>query len=219
MKTTAPKLLAAAAALFLGTTGAQATVTLVFGSTTTYASNWGDIGGGGTTKLVWGILVDSAGNGFLPVNDGYSGNGLSLTASVYQPLENNLTHQPTDDLLFLSPVLMTAVPNTNDGGVVGQNRITGIAGLPIGTPVDSGDRFAIVWFDATALTGGSMVGTHFGLFENAGLTLPPDTFTSPYTSVFTGVDPLKPMNGRLAPEPSTLLLSALGALALIRRRR
>ncbi len=221
MKTPAIKILAAAAALFLGTTGAQATVTLVFGTTTTYASNWGDNQAGtGNSKLVWGILIDTSGNGFLPAFDGYSYTGLNLTAGVYQPMNNNINEQATDDLLFLSPALMTTVPNPLDSGVVGQNRITGISGVPIGiNGVDSGDRFAIVWFDRTSLTGTSMIGIHFGIFENAAFTMPADSSTFPYNSVFTGADALKPMTGRIAPEPSTLLLSALGALALIRRRR
>ncbi len=218
------KVLAAAAALFLGTTGAQATVTLQFGSPTIHASNWGDTGGGGTTKLVWGILIDSAGNGFLPISDSYSGQGLSLTAGAYQPLQDNLTHQPTDDLLFLSPALMIPVTNTNDGGVVGQNRITTIANVPIGIgpshPVDSGDHFMIVWFDSTVLNGGSMVGMRFGFFDNPAFVLPSDGATQPFTSIFTGPDALKPMTAKFdTPEPSTLMLSALGALGLIRRRR
>ncbi len=222
MKPPICKLLAAAAALFLGTTATQATVTLQFGNTVTFASNWGDTGGGGTTRLVWGVLIDSAGNGFLPISEGYSGTGLSLTAGSYQPLRDNTSsHVPTDDLLFISPALMTSLNNTNDGGVIGQNRLTAITSVQLGTfGVDTGDHFAIVWFDATTLSGGPMVGMRFGLFDNAAFTVPPDAATWSYTSVFTGPDALKPMNGRFdAPEPSTLMLSALGALGLIRRRR
>ncbi len=224
MKTTAPKLLAAAAALFLGTTGAQATVTLIFGNATIYASNWANGAGTGNSLMAWGILIDTSGNGFLPINEGYSGSGLSLTAAgTYQPLVNNLTNQPTDDLLYMSPVLMLTVNNTNDAGVVGNNRISAIANVPLtnagGNSVDTGDHFAIVWFDSTALNAASMIGMRFGLFDDASFTLPADGSTTAKTSAFTGPDPLKLMNGRLAPEPSTLLLSALGALGLLRRRR
>ncbi len=221
MKTPAIKLLAAAAALFLGTTGAHATVTMIFGTGATYASNWANSAGVEGGSMAWGILVDTSGNGFLPAFGGYSGIGVNLTANgSYQSLPDNITHVPTDDLLFLSPALMTTVPNTNDAGVVGQNRITGITSIPLTNGVDAGDHFMVVWFNNTVLGGSSLQGLPFGTLGNAIFTMPADGNTQPYFSAFVGADPLKPMTGRFdTPEPSTLMLSALGALALIRRRR
>ncbi len=220
MKPPICKVLAAAAALFLGTTGAQATVTLILGNNTlTYASNWGDINGTGTSQMAWGVLVDTTGNGFLASFGGYSGQGATLTAGGAQTLLQNGTFQPTDDLLFMSPSLMSLVNNTNDSGVVGQNKILAIANIPLTNGVTTGDHFAVVWFDMSQ-SGSSLQGRHFGIYEDAIFTIPGDAATQPYTTAFSGADPLKPMNGLFdVPEPSTLLLSALGALGLIRRRR
>ncbi len=220
MKPPICKVPAAAAALFLGTTGAQASVTLILGNGTSHlASNWGDINGTGTSLMAWGILVDTTGNGFLASFGGYSGQGSSLTAGGAQTLLQNGTFQPSDDVLFMSPALMVPVTNTSDSGVVGQNRITAITTVPLANGVGTGDHFAVVWFDMSQ-SGSSLQGRHFGIFENAAYTLPPDGNNTDYTIVFAGPDPLKPMNGLFdVPEPSTLLLSALGALGLIRRRR
>ncbi len=218
-KTPAIKILAAAAALFLGTTGAQATVTVTFGSASIYASNWANTSDTTGGTLVWGILIDTSGNGFRALDGGYAGVGVNLTAGVYQPMPDGAFSQQTDDLLYLSPALMNTVAISVDGGVVGQNRITGIANIPLIDGVSTGDHFAIVWFNSTTLNGSSVINQRFGFFDNAAFTIPPDGNTVPFTSVFTGPDSLKLMNGQLVPEPSTLLLSALGALALIRRRR
>lgn len=215
-----PILRAAAAAFLLSAAGAQATVTLQFSSATLFATNWANSGGAGGGTLVWGILIDTTGNGFLPAFGGYSGQGASVITATPQTLLTNGSFAPTDDVLFLSPNLMSLTTNTNDGAELGMNRIGALANIPMSqNGINDGDAFAIVWFNQ--LPGGSsLVGQRFGIFTNASFVLPADGSTTPFTTVFTGPDPLKPMTGLMdTPEPSTLLLSALGALGLLRRRR
>ena len=93
----------------------------------------------------------------------------------------------------------------------------------------------VIWFDVTALSGTSATGTKYGMFEIpstpitvaagttiAGNTLGADPGTYNYSPAWAGADTLKPMSftlGEAVPETSTSLLGALGALALLRRRR
>ena len=87
--------------------------------------------------------------------------------------------------------------------------------------VGTGDPFAIVWFDSDL--GSSTVmnfGDWFGVYTNPNLILPVDGANQPYFSNFVGPDPVRSANiPWIFPEPSSLMLSLLGVLPLLRRRR
>ncbi len=204
--------------LLLGASSASATVTLQFGSTSIYATNWANGSGTGGANMVWGIIIDTARDGFDFNSSGYFFN-LSITAGG-QSLKDG-QGAASDDFMVISPALMTNVPNTNDGATLGQNRITALASVPYGeSGIDVGDSFVIVWFDRTALGGGQTgYGERFGIFSNPSLTIPADAQTFSYASAFTGPDALKPMSFGFIPEPSSALLGLLGATGLLRRRR
>lgn len=220
-----PSVLAAAAAALLFTAGsAPATVTLQFSTASIYATNWANAAGAGGSTLVWGIIVDTAGNGF---EDFYSSSGVTFTGATGQSLHVGTTGAPgplTDDYLFLSPNAMSLTNSSGtDATVSGMNRITSIANIPYGTAgIGSGDAFRLVWFDRTVLNGNSPSFLEkFGFFGDASFVIPPDGNTQPFTSIFVGADPLKPMNTHfdITPEPSSALLGLLGAVGLLRRRR
>ncbi len=202
--------------LVTASVSAQAASTLSFGSSSIFATNWANGVGTGGTTMAWGIVIDTAGNGFA------SGNYLPSFnyASGQQILSTS--GGASDDVLFIgaSGSLMTLTTNANDSGAIGLNRIGAIASVPYTNGTTAGDAFAIIWFDKTALTGSSVNGQKYGVFTNAGFVLPSDgTASQPYTSVFTGADTLKTQNFALVPEPSAALLGALGVLGLLRRRR
>ncbi len=212
----------AALALIAASTSASATVTFQFSRVTTFATNWASSSGAAGSTLAWGIVIDTAGNGF---EQTYSSAGLSITAGTAQAMKVG-TGDPgggaaSDDVLFVSPILMNLITNNNDGAQIGQNRVTAITNVPYGTAgISFGDNFRIVWFDRTALGGAVNFGEHFGFFGNTLFTIPGDGATVDYSAPFVGPDALKPMTEHFdVPEPSALLLSALGALALVRRRR
>lgn len=188
--------------------------------------------------LVWGIVVDGAGNGFQGATSGatydptftYANtstntNGFALTVS------NGVA---TDDVLYISTNLMATSTNTNDGGN-GFFRPTLINNVTLGSTagganplVNPGDSFAIIWFDATAFGGAAAAGQKYGILSTPTtadplqpLVLGNDTSGLNYSKNFIGTEPSRPANLTLGtvPEPSAALLGAIGALGLLRRRR
>lgn len=211
------------ALLAFGLTGlSQAASTIAFSGTTNYATNFLN-GSGAGTVMIWGVLVDSTGNGFLENSylPGFSlaaGSGTNAGAPVALSTSGGVT----DDYLVMSGNLMNLTTNTTDGGSVGLNRITGLNSFNYVGQMGGGDAFKIIWFNQAALGGTAADGLQYGTFQTATLnTLPPDpTASISYQSAFAGADAAKPM-GFVAgvPEPSAALLGALGALGLLRRRR
>ena len=110
---------------------------------------------------------------------------------------------------------------TDPGGAGGITALANIfSSYPAG--VGAGDAFKIIWFETTPA-----LGTNYGTFGDAQFTLPPDSNTQSYATVFdsgTSVDAAKPASltfgGTAAPEPSRTVLAFLGlAMVGLRRRR
>jgi hypothetical protein len=192
---------------------AQGAVTLQFSTTSVFATNFANGAGVGGTQMVWGIIVDAAGNGFntTAYNPGFTVAGNLGTGTLIG----------ADDVLYMAPAVMTLTTNTNDGAEVGMNRVTTLTSLVMSGLVNTGDAFAVVWLDKTAFGGTVVGGDKFGFVTNAAFVLPADTATVNLSAPFTGPDPLKAMTGTFGviPEPSTALLGLLGVLGLVRRRR
>jgi len=220
--------------LLLGTAAvSQAAVTLtisaVTGSTsgvlTKLASSTGDT----TSTKVWGILVDTLGNGF-KTNSYLASTPISLAAGASTTLQiaSGTLAVATDDVLIISGNLMVNTNNaTLDGGSVASGNLarpTQIASVPY-TGFTVGNPFAIVWFDATTLGGTAVVGTKYGVYTNPGLILPADGSTLSFNSLFVGAESTtntasNTLNSlEVVPEPSAALLGAVGVIGLLRRRR
>lgn len=217
-----------AALLLAAASSASATVTLQFNTAEGSLTNFATSAGAGGSSMVWGIIIDQAGNGFSfnSANTVYAPTGLSYTASTLQSMSllvNGVAAGATDDVLFLAPNLMNIIGAAGfDGAPQGTNRVTSIASVPWGltTQIGAGDAFAIVWFDKTALGGAVTDNTKFGAVTNPGLLIPADSATTSFAALFTGPDNLKTQNFTIGvPEPSSMLLGLLGALGLLRRRR
>lgn len=193
-----------------------------------------------TNGLIWGILVD--GN-----NDGISTyNSILNTGTKYDKLTGGLvsgqytlsvSNVATDDVLIIGATNFLTESTAGDqegdfsttGGTGGIYSIAGITynQTPVAGPgagVGINDKFYVVWFDG--LVGGTLT--------DASFSLPADgsSFVD-FTAPFAGVDPNRTAGLAyigtgggstgagiaLVPEPSAVLLGALGALGLLRRRR
>lgn len=217
----------AALAFFAAQASSFATVTLIFSTGGTIATNWANSAGQGGTTLAWGVIVDRDGNG-LAANYSTAGIDYSAITSPAGRTPQTLTDgndQLTDDILFMSPIGMTLVnASPTDGALTGQNRINAIASVQMLPGFNAGDRFYLVWFDqvvapASSPTGSPLAGQKFGIFGDVSFVLQGDGSTVSYAPAFTGAEPMKQMNYTFVPEPATAVLSLLGALGLLRRRR
>jgi hypothetical protein len=217
---------------------ASGAVTLSFSNATNWLSNFANGSGssidtpeiaGSENRLVWGIIVDSDNNGFAGANaENPYDDGFSLAANTTGILLNNTNGGSSGDVLYIASAVMASSTTALAGeGVANVNRLLTFSGLTFNATLGAGagDKYAIIWFDRTTLGGTATVGTKYGIFElpDAIDNLPPDgTNASTYPAQFAGVDGLKTMGfaaGLAVPETSTSLLGALGALALLRRRR
>jgi len=126
-----------------------------------------------------------------------------------------------DDSATAGTGLATSLTTVTYGAATGYNGATGTA-----PTVAGGQAFALIWFDrGIALGSSSTSGQKFGLATLGSnstpvFTLPSGTGdTADYSAAFAGADPLKTANFSLVPEPSTMLLTVIGGLALLRRKR
>lgn len=222
------------ASLLLPFAAAEATVTLNFsggsGVDQRTASNFLDHLGGNTAR-VWGIIVDTSGNGFNGSTSANSyDNGFNLTATnavggaegQFLSLTNGGL---TDDRLFISQNL--SVIGTTQDGAAGVPFLTQIAGINYGTGetplLTAGMKFALVWFEAGATGTATTEGQYYGLYHHDSMTLPADPSLANLFNAAAfqqGLDPARLANLQLGiPEPSAVLLGGLGLFGLLRRRR
>jgi hypothetical protein len=215
------KHIVALTALFVGSAQAAVTLTIsaVTGGTNGVLTGLAAGDGSLNQNLVWGILVDTTGNGVL----GNSYDGFSIAANSSVVLTSN--GAATDDVLFIGSGLMVNTNNaTLDGGTLASGNLarpTTLTGLTYGPAngVSLGDAFYIMWMDKTAFGTEMVGGDKYGLFRIPEFTIPADGSTVSFQSFFVGEDPVRPMGFTIIPEPSAALLGALGALGLLRRRR
>jgi len=176
--------------------------------------------------MIWGIVVDTGGNGFKPGEylSGFSYPSGDPSPVAPPPYVLQTVSGPTDDLLILSANLMVSVGAPTDGAPSGMNQLTS---LPVfsyadGTPeqIAEGDRFRIIWFDQTVLAGNAQTGTGYGMFELPVLNTMPanDGGTYDKSPDFAGADAPKAMTYQLVPEPTAALLSVAGLLSFVLRR-
>jgi|LakMenE01Jun11ns_1017448.scaffolds.fasta_scaffold9819197_1 MYXO-CTERM domain-containing protein len=214
----------------------QGAVSLQFSNANNALTNF--MNGAGTSAnsaLVWGVLVDTAGDGFdggstlSPYDEGFS------LAATSTPLSLTVSNgSATDDRLYIAAGFLSA-NTTIDSAGGSVNRALTMGNMSYAAGVAAGQSYAIIWFDTTTRPTVTSEGLKYGIytppstnFTSGGYTgaanvLPPDPGTySTLPAVFAGADTVKTMGyslGVAVPETSTSLLGALGALALLRRRR
>ena len=177
-----------------------------------------------TNGLLWGIIVDADGDGFEQAS--YNGGWTLATTLTGFAIPGS-----SGDLFFLAASNNTTV--TAVGGQGGAGSVVAFNGMNIsadasGNPtVNTADKFAVIWFDTGVTVGSTVVNntTKFGFYANNNFALPANSANQSYASNFSaaGAEPVRQASltfgGEAVPETSTSLLGALGALALLRRRR
>lgn len=177
---------------------AQAAVTLGFSTGTNAAEGFANSSGIQNSNMAWGIIVDSAGDGF----DGFAsasssavdGGTLFTSGATYDPgfflqgtsgvapnggLPNgqllNVGGLASDDRLFISTNLMALVG--------GKGRITSLSAFNYAPDMAAGDNYAIVWFDTTSLSNSAATqeGLKYGAWTKPG--------TGPTNGTILPVDP------------------------------
>jgi hypothetical protein len=178
--------------------------------------------------LVWGLLVDTTGDGF------QAGNylpGFTITDINTRP-EGVLLDTSggiSDDRLFISALTM-ATGGTSDGSTGLSTPTNFIISYnsegATGVSAAGNQSVALVWFDFTTKTGQTTTdGLKYGLLNlttTYSIATPADQLGGvlAYGSNFVGADPVRTASFTLGiPEPSSALLGAFGAIALLRRRR
>ena len=215
--------LIASGLVYVAESKVSATTTLQFsnvGRLTGFSAN-GDADG--TDGLRWAIVIDTTGNGYADLTtptDKYDvfNNGVSGFLSI-----NGLV---SDDYYFTPgalPVTSTqSALGLDPGGIGGVVSAAGVwngtdAGRPAG--VDTNDSFAIIWFDGDS----QVAGSYYGVFTAGHFLLPASgaavSFSSPFNNATP--EPIKQANIQFGaiPEPSRVMLVALGAVGVIVRRR
>jgi len=163
---------------------ASSSVTLQF-------SDAGYFGAGGESGVTWGVVVDTANDGFLGTYEA----GWALT-------DGAILTGSGDDTFYLGGVTLAApsiITNLLD-------KPDGIAAVP----------FALMWFDA-GIAGGATTsgGDKYAMHTQGDFDWPNPGATQPYTVVGGGGN----ADTALVPEPSAAALGLLGVLGLLRRRR
>jgi hypothetical protein len=214
------KVLLLAALASLG--AAQGAVTLQFSTTSIYVGGFQNGSGdfnGPEARMVWGVIVDGAGDGLDHTTTNYA-SGFSLASNATGTDLTLVGGAATDDRLYIAGAVMAQNASAIDGAAVGDNRILTFSNLNFGGSAGAADHFYVVWFDVTALGGTAGDGLKYGILDNAIFNLPNDGSTTPFSAPFEGADPSKPMNFFVGvPEPSVALLGVLGVFGFLRRRR
>lgn len=203
----------------------SAVTTLQMGVGGGFLTNLQNSAGLANQTLVWGVVVDTDGNGFASNYD----NGFTISDTATRPNGIFLSSSSalTGDRLFISTNLM-ATGGTGDGsgGLAKPTNVNlaYIADGAAGVSNAGGQAIAIMWFDYTSKTGQTVaLGDNYGLYVLP-FNTPADTLggSVAFGSNFIGPDTVRLASNEFGvpiPETSTSLLGAIGALALLRRRR
>lgn len=199
-----------------------ATVIVQFSSgTATVATGFADASGSAAAGLVWGIIVSNGDGVFSPLTENFV---LTTTTGTGT---NGSQIGSSNDYYFGSSVLTSNQATGGEAGALG--KINSLGAITKGTGAATGSAFALIWFDrsVTSATGTLAGGTKYGLLTDPAFVIPADGVTQNLASSAAlnggaASDPLKLANSITiagVPEPSAVLLGALGALGLLRRRR
>lgn len=204
------------AAAFLAACGsAMGSVTLGFN--VEFVGGLANSAGVATNGLYYGVIIDAGGDGFTGLYSQLATLDINTTYVL-----NSDSGAATNDVLVLAGY-QTYDAGEGAGGIYDVGPIDFLSGLAGGQSIGTGDVFRLVWID----------GNNIGTLADASFTIPADGALTDYTAPFVGTDPVRgatfSYSGTSAtptgpgfqfvPEPSSALLGAVGALALLRRRR
>ena len=165
----------------------------------------------GTNDLIWGIVVDTGGNGFTSM---YASDFTLNTAGIATSFSNS------DDTLFSLANLTS--DTTGFGG--GTGSVLNMLNVDIADN-QLGRQFGIIWFDSNDVSGAGSIdtGDNYGFFTHASFTIAAtqgdslDYFSPAFDTPEIRTADLAFVDN--IPEPSSVSLLGLGSVALLLRRR
>lgn len=212
------KIISSIIALAASSLASHAAVTLQFSqpfsTTGGVASNFANAAGVATNGMVWGVIIDTTNSGFSSSYDLFtptSGSIMTLSSGGMATTNVLVTSTLTTSNNVSSSEFSAGFALENPGGDGGISAVTNVpfAGIE---GINTGDAFRLVWFDPSGSTA--------GFVSDASFLIQADGSTFDYSAIFRGSDPIRSATGiSIVPEPSALLLSVFGFLALLRRRR
>ncbi len=175
--------------------------------------------------LVWGVLTGAPLGGVLTSYD----SGFTLEAGSL--IELSAGGVPTGHSLFISGAGTTAsfltsnteIDNVFEGDFMTQGGVGGIGAIPDIPNILANQSFALIWLDRGQSVDSSVAdGLSFGILEDASFVFSGVGSNTVNGVPFVGEDEPRAANFgvfQTIPEPSAVMLSLLGGLALLRRRR
>jgi hypothetical protein len=159
--------------------------------------------------MTWGIIIDSSGGSFLgasaDLQTALQGFSIPSTASPSNPVQIGST-----PYYFAKAQAQTASggPPTFATGLMNTDSFN------LNSPITTGQKMGLLWFAENTTTQGS----HFGFQALGGLNTVPSN-GSTITTGITSTPGLATFTIGAAPEPSRVMLVAMGLGAFVLRRR
>ena len=206
---------------------AAASVAITFSnSVSNVLSGFANSAGVATNGMLYGIVVDTGGNGFnagaYTAFDPTLGGFLSTLGGATDDYFWSAAGGNTNDTGFTFDSTLDALGDVFQeagGGVGGPGTVLDILNVPFGglTGISTGDAFQIIWFQSNTADAGD----RYGMFSHVSFVIPGDGATLNLESNFGTTDPIKPANLTIQaiPEPSRAVLLGLGVLGIVFRRR
>ena len=183
------RIVAGVVSLFLGIASvASATVSFQFSVPyqSGIASNFANAAGVVTNGMQWGIVVDTAGNGFANATANYD----PYPAGVATPGFLSVGGTLTDDY-YIPGTLTLDASSVVEGDFTtsgGQGAIADdLQNVPLANGVASGKAFALVWFSNNT----SINGSRYGMLTDPSFVVPGDGSSGDFSGIFVGVDPVR----------------------------
>lgn len=175
-------------------------------------TNIADENGTAATGLSWGILIAESGNDFsAPI----AASPLGLSTADGSLFGSGIR--------FFNGGLTVNLPFGTDTGSGVINTSGNIDASAFEPEIGTGDSFALIWFQNgfTSGTDNLEVGDNYGILTDNNFLVPSDGSTLAPFTLFAGPDPVRSANlvVQAIPEPSSLMLLALGSGFLAFRRR
>jgi len=191
----------------------NASVLLQFSNGGVGATNFADASGQVTDNMLWGVVIDSAGDGF---STG-SYDSFDVSSSSFLSVNGVATN---DYYFFTNAYTLTLDTPFYTGVEAGSGGVTSTSGVPSTgdgvSGVAAGDSFALIWFPALVATPGGS----YGFFTDDTFVLPASG-TEAFSSPFTGQDPIRSATYTFSsiPEPTKGVLCLMGFCAVWARRK
>jgi len=124
--------------------------------------------------LTWGILVDTTGSGF---------GGFKIRVELDEGVELSDGGELASGYVFY-------YGNTTTFWPIGVNTGSGAVTETPSLPLDGGERFAVIWFDAGIGVGENLpAGAYYGLVTHPDFEIPPGGGNVAFASLFPETDP------------------------------